>query len=175
MKGVWKALIPPEEPNEVPDQNVIIEEIVKLGNDLDFNLTAEEVKGCLEFDEKNLENEDIQEIAQSRPYENVDEEKKEEKEEEEADENLAELNMKQLNEIIKTSQALSDLVEDLDPMLERQSKIKSGLKDLFKSYKEEAKEKSKKKQKKVTDFFLQTPAQNSEQDFELQLSSSDED
>ena len=83
--------------------------------------------------------------------------------------------MKQLNEIIKTSQALSDLVEDLDPMLERQSKIKSGLKDLFKSYKEEAKEKSKKKQKKVTDFFLQTPAHNSEQDFELQLSSSDED
>ena len=55
--------------------------------------------------------------------------------------------MKQLNEIIKTSQALSELVKNLDPITERQPKIKSGLDDLFKSYKQEALEKSKKKQK----------------------------
>ena len=87
--------------------------------------------------------------------------------------------MKQLNEIIKISQSLSELVLDVDPDLERQSKVKSGLEDLFETYKEEARQKSKKRQQKVSEFFKKAPAQaapeNSEQDYELQLSSSDED
>ena len=173
MKGVWKKLIPQEEANELPENEInIIEDIVELGKDLDFELSAEEVKESLEFDEKDFEDEDIHEIAQARAFEEAKEE------EENDDKNLAVLNMKQLNEIIKISQSLSELVLDVDPDLERQSQVKSGLEDLFKSYKEEARQKSKKRQQKVSEFFKKAPAQvaeNSEQDYELQLSSSDED
>jgi hypothetical protein len=171
MKGVWKKLIPQDEPNELPENETnIIEEIVELGKDLDFELSAEEVKESLEFDEKDFEDEDIHEIAQARAY-------KEAKEEEEIDDkNLAVLNMKQLNDIINISQSLSELVLDVDPDLERQSKVKSGLEDLFKTYKEEARQKSKKRQQKVSEFFKKAQAaENSVQDYELQLSSSDED
>ena len=173
MKGVWKKLIPQEEANELPEiETNIIEDIVKLGKDLDFELSAEEVKESLEFDEKDFEDEDIHEIAQARAFEEAKEE------EENDDKNLAVLNMKQLNEIIKISQSLSELVLDVDPDLERQSNVKSGLEDLFKTYKEEARQKSKKRQQKVSEFFKNTPAQaaeNLEQDLHLQLSSSDED
>ena len=174
MKGVWKKLIPQEEANELPENEInIIEDIVQLGKDLDFELSAEQVKESLEFDEKDFEDEEIHEIAQARAYKEAKEE-----EEEIDDKNLAVLNMKQLNEIIKISQSLSELVLDVDPDLERQSKVKSGLEDLFKTYKEEARQKSKKRQQKVSEFFKKAPAQvaeNSEQDYELQLSSSDED
>ena len=171
MKGVWKKLIPQEEANELPENETnIIEDIVKLGKDLDFELSAEEVKESLDYDEKDFEDEEIHEIAQDRAY-------KEAKEEEEIDDkNLAVLNMKQLNDIINISQSLSELVLDVDPDLERQSKVKSGLEDLFKTYKEEARQKSKKRQQKVSEFFKKAPAQAAENsDYELQLSSSDED
>ena len=51
MNGT-KALLPREEPNEIENVNEIIDDIVVLGNDLEFALSADQVKESLEFDEK---------------------------------------------------------------------------------------------------------------------------
>ena len=52
MKGVWKKLLPPQdEQDEQNEQNEpiddIIDEIVVLGNNLEFELTPNDVKGGL--------------------------------------------------------------------------------------------------------------------------------
>ena len=70
-------------------------------------------------------------------------------------ENPAELTCKQLKEIVKKGQEFTDFIKEVDPNVDRQSKIIKIIFDSLKCYKEEAKEKSKNvvKQTKVYNFF----------------------
>ena len=67
----------------------------------------------------------------------------------------AELTYKQLKEIVRKGQDFTDFIKELDPNVERQSKIIKIIDDSLRCYKEEAKEKSKNvvKQTKVYNFF----------------------
>ena len=68
MRGVWKKLLQGDEPNEPPTDQ-IIEEVVNLGSDLDLELNTQNVKQCLEFDERHMSSEDLFEINQPRAFE----------------------------------------------------------------------------------------------------------
>ena len=107
-----------------------------------FYMTAEEVQ-------ESLTNEDLFKIAQCRAFE------AKESDEIQVPENPAELSYKQLREILKKSQDLTDCIKELDPILERQNKITNAIDETFKCYREEALEKSKKvvKQAKLEMFF----------------------
>ena len=96
-----------------------------------------------------MSNEDIFGISQSRAFE------AKESDEIQIPENPAELSYKQLREILKKSQDLTDCIKELDPILERQNKITNAIDETFKCYREEALEKSKKivKQAKIEMFF----------------------
>ena len=74
MSGVWKPLLQRENEADIEPIGEIIEEIVNLGNDLDFKLSADNVKECLEFDEKDLSNEDLIDINQPKAFEAKDDE-----------------------------------------------------------------------------------------------------
>ena len=78
-------------------------------------MTAEEVQESLTFDDREMSNEDIFEIAQTRAFEAEEGEK--------IPENPAELSYKQLREILKKSQDLTESIKELDPVFERQSNI----------------------------------------------------
>ena len=61
--------------------------------------------------------------------------------------------------IISKANVLIDLVEEVDPVNERQSKFLSGIQDLLKCYKDEQKEQTAKKRKQTSmgDFFAKKP------------------
>ena len=112
-------------------------------------MTAEEVQKTLSFDDRERSNEDLFEIAQTRAFE------AKESDEIQVPENPAELSYKQLREILKKSQDLTESIKELDPIFERQSKITAVIDETLKCYREEALEKSKKvvKQTKLEIFF----------------------
>ena len=80
---------------------------------------------------------------------------KAEEEEDKIPKTNAQLTFKQLKEIVRKGQEFTDLIKELDPNVERQSKIIEIIDDCLKCYKEEAKEKSKNdaKQTNVHNFF----------------------
>ena len=51
------------------ERDQIIEEVVNLGSDLDFELNTQNVKQCLQFDERHMSSEDLFEINQPRAFE----------------------------------------------------------------------------------------------------------
>ena len=67
MRGVWKKLLQREEPNEPPTEQ-IIEEVVNLGSELDFELDSQNVKQSLQFDERHISSEGLFEINLPRWY-----------------------------------------------------------------------------------------------------------
>ena len=150
MKGVWKKLLPREESNEPPTE--IIEEVVNLGVELDIELTTQDVKEILVFDERKMSNEDLFEVCEPTEGETESEESND------ATENPQNLSLKQLKEILKRGQEFTDLINDLDPIHERQVRVIKDIDKALRCYKEEALEKSKivtnlAKQSKVTSFF----------------------
>ena len=153
MRGVWEPLLKRKEaPTEIRVDE-IVSEIVNLGTATDFELTAEDVQESLTFDTQDMTNEDLYEIAQPRVAEADENE-----EIPENPENPAELSYKQLREILRKGQDFNDFVRDLDPIVERHSKITKDFDNLLKCYKEEALEKEKKavkqsKQSKLENFF----------------------
>ena len=78
-------------------------------------MTAEEVQKTLTFDDREMSNEDMFYVVQTRTFE-ADEGDK-------IPENPAELSYKKLREILRKSQDLTDCIKELDPIFERQSKI----------------------------------------------------
>ena len=84
------------------EHDQIIEEVVNLGSDLDFELNTQNVKQCLQFDERHMSSEDLFEINQPRALED--------EELEDIPENPAELFYKQLQEIVKRGQACTDFI-----------------------------------------------------------------
>ena len=79
MRGVWNKLLQRtnQEPHEPPVEE-IVEDIVNLGHELNLELEKEDIKEGLGFDNKDLSNEDLYEMAQPGAYEE-DKEKPEEK------------------------------------------------------------------------------------------------
>ena len=142
MAGVWKKLFPLENVVENEPIEEIVEEIVNLGNDLGFELSAENVKESLEFDEKQLSNEDLIEINQPRAFEFQNGE--ENPGNLENPKNPAELSYKQLQEILRKGQEFTNFISDLDPIIQTQSKVKKVIDESLRCYREEALEKSKK-------------------------------
>ena len=178
MKGVWKNLLQREKLSNESQFQVkeIVDEVVNLGKNLGFDdLSHEEIKECLTFDQKDISNEDLYELAQPTVYE-------EDKNDNVLPQNPAELSLKQLKEILKKGQDFTEFISELDPILERNSRVKNLIDDSLKCYREEAKEKSKKvQQKKISDFFKKSTEtsgpsdQNLDEDLTLELSESDED
>ena len=84
------------------ERDQIIEEVVNLGSDLDFELNTQNVKQCLQFDERHMSSEDLFEINQPRAFELG--------ELEDIPENPAEMSYKQLQEIVKRLQASTDFI-----------------------------------------------------------------
>ena len=118
--------------------------MVDLGNQLGIeDLNAEDINEALEFDDKELTNEDIYEI-----YEDL-------KDEEEEDKKPTELTSKQLSEIIQNFQYACDFTRENDPIDDRSSIVIKKVIDDIKCYTEEAKEKLKNKnrQTSLNDFF----------------------
>ena len=55
----WPAELRPRPKNSNSGEgDQIIEEVVNLGSDLDFELNTQNVKQCLQFDERHLSSED---------------------------------------------------------------------------------------------------------------------
>ena len=157
MRGVWEPLLKRKEAPVEMKVDEIVTEIVNLGAVNDFELTAEDVQESLTFDDTDMSNEDLYEIAPP-PIAEANE-----NDEIPANpDNPGELSYKQLKEILRKGQEFNDFIKDLDPIFERHSKITKGFDDLLKCYKEEALEKAKKavKQSKLENFFTKA-VQNS--------------
>ena len=160
MRGVWEPLLKRKEAPVEMKVDEIVTEIVNLGAVTDFELTAEDVQESLTFDDTDMSNEDLYEIAPP-PIAEANE-----NDEIPANpDNPGELSYKQLKEILRKGQEFNDFIKDLDPIFERHSKITKSFDDLLKCYKEEALEKAKKvvkqsKQTKLETFFTKA-AQNS--------------
>ena len=113
--------------------------MVDLGNQLGIeDLNAEDINEALEFDDKELTNEDIYEI-----YEDL-------KDEEEEDKKPTELTSKQLSEIIQNFQYACDFTRENDPIDDRSSIVIKKVIDDIKCYTEEAKEKLKNKNRQTS-------------------------
>ena len=102
----------------------------------------------------DLSGEDLIKSDQERAYEEV-----EENNNVDVDEKPKNLTSDQLGMIISKSNELFDLIKEIDPVPERQSKVLSGIQDLMKSYKEEQKVQTAKKRKQTSmgDFFAKKP------------------
>ena len=96
MRGVWEPLLKRKELPIDLKIDEVIEEVVNLATDVGFDMTAEEVQESLTFDDREMSNEDLFEIAQTRAFESGKSEKSDE-----IPENPAELSYKQLREILK--------------------------------------------------------------------------
>ena len=155
MRGVWEPLLKRKEALFEMKVDEIVTEIVNLGAVTDFELIAEDVQENLTFDNTDMSNEDLYEIAPPPRAE-----ANENDEIPSNPDNPGELSYKQLKEILRKGQDFNDFIKDLDPIFERHSKITKSFDDLLKCYKEEALEKAKKvvKQTKMEKFFS---AQNS--------------
>ena len=66
MRGVWEPLLKRKEALFEMKVDEIVTEIVNLGAVTDFELTAEDVQESLTFDDTDMSNEDLYEIAQPR-------------------------------------------------------------------------------------------------------------
>ena len=156
LKGVWQPLL--QRPNLVnePPVEEIVDEIVNLGQKIVVELKKDDVKESLSFDDRNLSDEDLLEIDQARAYNEDDEA---------VAENVTEIpqniTSEQIGMIISKANELGDLVREVDPIPERQSKFLSGLQGLIKDYKDEQKNQAAKKriQSSIGDFFSKKPKQ----------------
>ena len=115
------------------------------------------------FDNKDLSNEDLYEMAQLGAYEE-DEENSEKNPEDEPDDPTKNINLDQLGVILSKANELHDLIQDLDPVSDRRSKAQNDLQGIIKCYKSEQSdqqmEKAKKrKQTDIGNFFLKKPKQ----------------
>ena len=115
------------------------------------------------FDNKDLSNEDLYEMAQLGAYEE-DEENSEKNPEDEPDDPTKKINLDQLGVILSKANELHDLIQDLDPVSHRRSKAQNDLQGIIKCYKSEQSdqqmEKAKKrKQMDIGNFFLKKPKQ----------------
>ena len=121
--------------------------MVDLGNQLGIeDLNAEDINEAIEFDDKELTNEDIYEL-----YEDMKND-----EDEDEDKKPTELTSKQLSELIQNFQYACDFTRENDPNDERSSFVIKKVIDDIKCYTEEAKEKLKNKENRQTslnDFF----------------------
>ena len=148
MRGVWQPLLKrPEQNDYKPPVEEIIEDIVKLGNELGIDLESKDIKEGLEFDNKDISNEELFELEQARAFEEEDEE--------EAD-NVVEMPTKissnELGRLISKANELCDLISEIDPISERKFKVKKDIQEAVKCYQEEIKQKAK-KQKTIGEFF----------------------
>ena len=101
---------------------------------------------------RDLSGEDLFEIDQERAY----------VEEEEVVNEVTEspkISLDQLGMIMSKANELCDLVKEVDPVPERQSKFLSGMQELLKSYKDEqgVQVAKKRKQTSMGDFFAKRP------------------
>ena len=115
------------------------------------------------FDNKDLSNEDLYEMAQLGAYEE-DEKNSEKNPEDEPDDPTKKINLDQLGVILSKANELHDLIQDLDPVSDRRSKAQNDLQGIIKCYKSEQSdqqmEKAKKrKQMDIGNFFLKKPKQ----------------
>ena len=115
------------------------------------------------FDNKDLSNEDLYEMAQLGAYEE-DEKNSEKNPEDEPDDPTKKINLDQLGVILSKANELHDLIQDLDPVSDRRSKAQNDLQGIIKCYKSEQSdqqmEKAKKrKQMDIGNFFLKEPKQ----------------
>ena len=158
MRGVWEPLLKRKEAPVEMKVDEIVTEIVNLGAVTDFELTAEDVQESLTFDDTDMSNEDLYEIAPPPRAE-----ANENDEIPANSDNPGELSYKQLKEILRKGQEFNDFIKDLDPIFERHSKITKSFDDLLKCYKEEALEKAKKvvKQQSKLEKFFSKAGQNS--------------
>ena len=154
MSGVWQPLL--KRPNVVNEPPVveIVDDIVNLGQKIGVDLEKDDVKEGLSFDDRNLSDEDLLEIDQTRAYD-------EEAEAEEVAEIPKDITSEHIGAIISKANELSDLVREVDPISARQSKFLSGMEDLIKAYKDEQKDRAakKRKQSSIGDFFAKKPKQ----------------
>ena len=99
------------------------------------DLEKEDIEEGLTFDNKDLSDEDMYELAQDKA--NVEEEGKPEEKPEEADgENIS---LDQLGSILSKANELCDLIKELDPVNERRIEVENGIQGLLKCYKDEQK------------------------------------
>ena len=120
--------------------------MVDLGNQLGIkDLNAEDINEAIEFDNKELTNEDIYEL-----YEDMKED-----EEDDEDKKPTELTSKQLSELIPNFQYACDFTRENYPNDERSSFVIKKVIDDIKCYTEEVKEKLKNnnRQTSLNDFF----------------------
>ena len=104
------------------ERDQIIEEVVNLGSDLDFELNTQNVKQCLQFNERHMSSEDLFEINQPRAFEH--------EELEDIPENPAEMSYKQLQEIVlKGSKHLLISSESLTTMLKGNLRLPRALRN----------------------------------------------
>ena len=115
----------------------------KIGSDLE----KEDIKEGLDFDNKDISNEELLELDQEKAYE-----------EEEVEEKPAKITSDQLGMIITKADELCDLVKEFDPIAESKSEVQNGIQKLMKRYKVQQKS-NKRKQTKIENFFVKKPKQ----------------
>ena len=131
------------EPKSESNESAFLEDPLKVSSDTQGQFSC---KNKINSKISNV-NENCSKIDRDRPI-NTEEEDKIPK-------TNTELTSKQLKEIVRKGQEFTDFIKELDPNVERQSKIVKIIDDCLRCYKEEAKEKFKNdaKQTKVNNFF----------------------
>ena len=108
MRGVWEPLLKRKEAPVKMKVDEIVTEIVNLGAVTDFELTAEDVQESLTFDDTDMSNEDLYEIAPPPRAE-----ANENDEIPSNPDNPGELSYKQLKEILRKGQDFNDFIKNL--------------------------------------------------------------
>ena len=148
MRGVWQPLLKRPEKNDYePPVEEIIEDIVNLGQQLGIDLETEDIKEGLDFDNKDISNEELLEIDQEKAYD------EEEEEMEEVVEKPTKITSEQLGTLITKANELCDLVKEFDPIAESKSEVQNGIQELFKRYKVQQNA-NKRKQTNIENFFV---------------------
>lgn len=154
MRGVWQPLLQrPDQQVHVPPVEEIVEDIVKLGHEFSIGFEKEDIiKEDLEWDDKDISDEDLLEIEQARAYE------EEQEKEDDVMKDPSKMTSKELGMILNKVNELCDLIKEMDPNLERQFKVQKEIKEVVKCYKEESDQNAKKrKQNSIENFFSKKP------------------
>lgn len=158
MRAVWKHIIPHCANNFVGFQTnfaQVTNNIVQIGKELGFEeLDSDNVIECIDSNTKELDNESLINIEEQRAYEEEELNMSDEAELNEAP--TKEITHQQLAKIIRQIETLSVEIMDVDPNVERSTKICRNLKNDIRCYSdmyEEKKPKKKLVQTTLTQFF----------------------
>ncbi|XP_071053644.1 tigger transposable element-derived protein 1-like [Onthophagus taurus] len=133
MKRAWKKLCPQfvydEETNVENLQNEVVEGVIEIGTRLGLEINEEDIEELTESHDEELSIEDLMELQKTDNVETNDDDAVEDLPKENV------LNVETLSEILNKMENLADVIENVDPNMERNSNVVGMLRDAFTCYK----------------------------------------